>query len=524
MSDGLNLTDREALFSRLGETSYDVAVIGGGITGAGVARDAAMRGLRVVLLEARDFASGTSSRSTKLIHGGIRYLAQGHVGLVREAARERLILNRIAPHLARRMPVVLPAASWATYLKLRIGVVAFEALGRVAAADRHQSWSLARLAEEVPSLRQDDLVAAIVYTEYLTDDARLTLANIRSAHDHGAVVANYTEVTGIKRATGGTLALDYADTAPDTNQRGRITAKTVVNAGGPWVDQIRRLEDSQAAPRLALSKGIHLVFPRSRIPLDQTIFMTAGDGRVGFIVPRAHAVYVGTTDTFYPNSDYWPSVDASDIDYLLDAANRNLAIAPLTRADIINQWSGIRPLVAAPGKSPSEISRRDEIMDGPMGMITIAGGKLTAYRRMAERIVDRCVDRLQMKARPCTTGDEPLPGGNLTQRIAELGVSLESSGIDTVDGLRLARLYGSEAHRIVADGGDVAAEVRHAVHDEGAVTLEDYWLRRSARGLFDLDGGRAALAQAAPVMAALLGWSDAALAAQLDSCAARLPV
>ena len=524
MSDGLNLTDRHALFARLDETSYDVAVIGGGITGAGVARDAAMRGLRVVLLEARDFASGTSSRSTKLIHGGIRYLAQGHVGLVHESATERLILNRIAPHLARRMPIVLPATSWTTYLKLRIGVVAFEALGRVAAADRHRRWNLSRLAEEVPSLRLDNLVAAIVYTEYLTDDARLTLANIRSAHDHGATVANYVEVTGIERGTGGTLALDCVDTSPGADQHGRITARTVVNASGPWVDRVRRLEDAQAAPRLALSKGIHLVFPRSRIPLDQTIFMTAADGRVGFIVPRSRAVYVGTTDTFYPGSDYWPSIESSDIDYLLDAANRNLAVAPLTRDDIINQWSGIRPLVAAPGKSPSEISRRDEIMDGPLGMITIAGGKLTAYRRMAERIVDRCFDRLQMTAEPCTTGDEPLPGGNLTQRIAELGASLEGPGIDTMDGLRLARLYGSEAADIVADGGGVAAEVRQAIQVEGAVTLEDYWLRRSARGLFDLDGGRAALAEAAPIMAALQGWSDATLTAQLDNCALHLPV
>ena len=523
MSEGLDLTDRDALFARLGETSYDVAVIGGGITGAGVARDAAMRGLHVVLLEARDFASGTSSRSPKLIHGGIRYLAQGHVGLVHEAATERLILNRIAPHLARRMPIVLPAASWTTYLKLRIGVVAFEALGHVAAADRHQSWNLSRLAEEVPSLRQDNLVAGLVYTEYLTDDARLTLANIRSAHHHGAAVANYTEVTKISRGLGGTLTLDFVDTLPGTERRARITARTVVNAAGPWVDHVRRLEDSQAAPRLALSKGIHLVFPRSRIPLDQTIFMTAADGRVGFIVPRARAVYVGTTDTFYPDSDYWPSVEASDVDYLLDAANRNLAITPLTRDDIINQWSGIRPLVAAPGKNPSEISRRDEIMDGPMGMITIAGGKLTAYRRMAERIVDRCVHRLHAKSLPCTTDGEPLPGGDLTQRIAELGASLEGPGIDSIDALRLARLYGSEAPAIVADGGDVAAEVRQAIHSEGAVTLEDYWLRRSAHGLFDLDGGRAALAEAATAMAASLGWSDATLATQLESCEAHLP-
>lgn len=523
MSDGLNLTDRDALFARLGETTYDVAIIGGGITGAGVARDAAMRGLRVVLLEARDFASGTSSRSTKLIHGGIRYLAQGHVGLVQEAATERLILNRIAPHLARRIPIVLPATSWTTYLKLRIGVVAFEALGRVAPGDRHESWNLARLAEEVPSLRRDNLVAGLVYTEYLTDDARLTLANIRSAHGHGAAVANYMEVTRISRGLGGTLALEFTGTSPGADQRGRIVARTVVNAAGPWVDHVRKLEDSQSAPRLALSKGVHLVFPRSRIPLDQAIFMTAADGRVGFIVPRARAVYVGTTDTFYPDSDYWPSVEASDIDYLLDAANRNLAIAPLTRDDIINQWSGIRPLVAAPGKSPSEISRRDEIMDGPLGMITIAGGKLTAYRRMAQRIVDRCVERLQRKHRPCSTDQEPLPGGDLAQRIAELGASLERPGIDAIDGLRLARLYGSEAPAIVADGGDVAAEVRQAIHCEGAITLEDYWLRRSAHGLFDLDGGRAALAEAATVMADLLEWSEATRAAQLESCAIRLP-
>jgi glycerol-3-phosphate dehydrogenase len=189
LSDRINLTDRAALFAGLDGQTFDVAVIGGGITGAGVARDAAMRGLRVVLLEARDFAAGTSSRSTKLIHGGIRYLAQGDVGLVHEAAIERTTLNRIAPHLARRMHVVLPAESWVTYLKLRIGVTLFEALGRVARRDRHESWDVERVAREVPSLRRDHLVRALVYTEYLTDDARLTVANVRGAHAAGATVA-----------------------------------------------------------------------------------------------------------------------------------------------------------------------------------------------------------------------------------------------------------------------------------------------------------------------------------------------
>lgn len=518
MSDRVDLTDRSALFARLAGSTYDVAVIGGGITGAGVARDAAMRGLQVVLLEARDFASGTSSRSTKLIHGGIRYLAQGDVGLVHEAAIERATLNHIAPHLARRIKVVLPAQSWLGYLKLRVGVGAFEALGRVAKADRHEHWNLERLAREVPSLRRDRLVAAIAYTEYLTDDARLTIANVRSAHQHGALVANYAAVTAIRPQSSGLLTLEIADRTSAAGLETQVSARTVVNAAGPWVDHVRQLEDPHCQARLALSKGVHLVFSRERIPLQHAIFTTAADGRNGFIVPRGHVVYVGTTDTFYPDSDYEPTIDELDIDYLLAVANRNLDVGPLTHDDIINRWAGIRPLVAAPGRKPSEISRRDEIMDGPLGVITIAGGKLTAYRRMAERIVDRCIDRLRVPAPPCRTGVEPLPGGDIGMPMIDLRASLKVPGGDVWDAERLARLYGAEAPAIVADGANVAAEVRQAVTAEGAVTLEDYWLRRSGHGLFDLDGGKAALKDAAAAMGALLGWPDEVIDAELRTC------
>jgi glycerol-3-phosphate dehydrogenase len=503
----LDLRDRAGLFRELSRATFDIAVIGAGITGAGIARDAAMRGFSVALLEARDFAAGTSSRSSKLVHGGIRYLAQGDMRLVREAATERKVVKDIAPHLARPTRFVVTARSRAGIAKFRTGLWTYEKLGAVEADDRHELWDLTRLAAEEPRLVTDSLAGAVVYMEYVTDDGRLTLANVRSARASGAVVANYAEVTAL--APGRVRVKDVLAAAEVD-----VTARVVVNATGPWADVLRRLEDPNAPPRLALSKGVHLVLPRERLGIRNTITMTARDKRGVFVVPRGSVAYLGTTDTFYPTSDYWPEPSAEDVDYLLAAANETFKSPPLGRDDLIGYWSGIRPLIAEAGKSPSEISRRDEVMEGPAGVVTIAGGKLTAFRRMAERIVDLCAKRLGASGRPCRTADEALPGGDGAPE--EVVEALRARGLTAADAERLMSLYGSEAVAVVSEG--IAGEVRQAVLVEGAATLEDYWVRRSARAHFDLDGGLAVLDDAARTMSDLLGWDDARTAAELAHC------
>ena len=501
----LDARRRAQVFAELESRAFDLAVIGGGITGAGIARDAAMRGLSVALVEARDYASGTSSRSSKMIHGGLRYLAQGDIALVREAASERQILRRIAPHLTVLSPFLIPTTNMAMTAKLRTGLWTFEKLGSVPEAEKHEVIGLAELQRREPLMRTDRLNGAVLYPEFLTDDARLVLANVRSAQGAGAVVVNHvaaSELTGDGLVATSTL---------DDGLGARIKAKLVVNAAGAWVDKVRGLEAGESDTRLSLSRGIHLVLARERLPINCTIIIRAPDKRSIFVVPRGAFTYVGTTDVFHDGADYWPAPTRDDIDYLLRATEAALSIDPIKDSEIVSLWSGVRPLIAQPGKKANEVSRKDEIWTSPGGLVSIAGGKLSAYRAMAERVVDLVVERLGVTALPCSTADAPLPGGSRS-----LGDSL--SRLDPRAAERLARLYGDEANGILIAGGDVTAEAARAVTHEGAATLEDYWVRRSARAWFDEGAGVAALAPAAEAMGALLGWDDAMKAAQIAHC------
>jgi len=516
----LDLRDRSATFAALEREVFDLLVIGGGITGAGIARDAAMRGLRVCLVEAQDFAAGTSSRSSKMVHGGLRYLAQGDVAVVREAATERRTLRRIAPHLATTLPMIVMARSKTGLATFRAGLWSYEKLGKVDPQEQHETLSVEEIKAREPHLVTDGLAGAICYPEYLTDDARLTLANVRSAAAAGATISSYAAVTEI---------LFEEEVACGAIVEGQLTgevlsatvrAKVIVNAAGPWVDSIRKLEDAAAVPKLQLTKGIHLVFKRDRFPVNSSVVMTTPDKRSIFTCPREDYVYVGTTDTFYPDKDYWPKVEAQDIDYLIDVVNRSFDIHPLSHADIVSVWSGIRPLLGEEGKSPSEISRKDEILKGSGGVFSMAGGKLTAYRRMAQKLVDMCETRLGNKLSPCATADEILPGGELETTFAELQRHLEEAGLGPSDAERLARLYGSEATEVLASGGDLKAEVEFAVRREGALMLEDYWVRRSARARFDVGGGVDSLVPAAAVMGELLNWSQDETHRQVQACLA----
>ena len=506
----LDFRDRTAAFAAVDGVQFDLLVIGAGITGAGVALDAASRGLKVMLVDARDVAAGTSSRSSKMIHGGLRYLAQGDIELVREAASERQTLRAIAPHLTRLIPFVVPGSLGNT-TKMRAGLKIFEKLGSVAKHERHEVWGADELRANEPLLSNEKFTGAVVYPEFLTHDARLTLANVRSAQRAGASVITYAPVTKIVIESGRAVGATIEGALPGESLGATIKARRIVNAAGPWVDAIRAIEDDRAEHRLSITKGIHLVVPHTRLPITRTIAWTTIDKRTVFAVPSGPITYIGTTDTFYAidaqHSIDWPTIEWDDVSYLLGEAERAFAGAPIGANDIVSMWAGVRPLIRQAGKNPSEISRKDEVWQGPSGVVSIAGGKLTAYRAMAERVVDALVVDLGVSAAPCSTATDSLVGGdvNVEETKAKLAASLENDAAAQ----RLVNLYGSEADGIVAGGGDLRAEISHAVLHEGALTLADYWVRRGAHSWFTLHPVGDGLVQAAEVAGELLKWSAA---------------
>jgi glycerol-3-phosphate dehydrogenase len=514
----LDLRNRNALFSALEGEVFDLLIVGAGITGSGVARDAAMRGLRTALVDAGDIGAGTSSRSSKLIHGGSRYLAQGDLAVVRQAANERKVLRRIAPHLSLTNPMVVPGRSQVQVQGIKAFIWSYEKLGSVDKTERHEVWSRKRMRQEEPLVRSSEFAGAVVFPEYLTDDARLTLGNARSAFGSGAVVATYAAAREIVREGSRVAGAVVESTLPRDERRAVVRARAVINAAGPWVDHVRLMEDPRAGKRLQLTKGIHVVMTRERVPVNRTIIMYAPDGRGLFVVPRGDFVYFGTTDTFYPQAEYWPEITREDIDYLLGTAMGYLDVEPFADRDIVGLWAGLRPLLGEEGKKPSEISRKDEIMEGPGGLLSVAGGKLTSYRVMAEQLVDRCEKTLKRTPTRPPTAETPLPGGGFAGTFEGLRSRIEALGLTTREAERAAMLYGSEALDLFAREKGLAPEVRHAVLAEGALTLEDYWVRRSARARFGEAGDVGDLQGAADIMAGLLGWTEEEKARQVLSC------
>ncbi|HJQ74111.1 MAG TPA: glycerol-3-phosphate dehydrogenase/oxidase [Gaiellaceae bacterium] len=535
MASAFSPETREANVTALAGTELDLLVIGGGITGAGVARDAALRGLRTALVERTDWAAGTSSRSSKLIHGGVRYLEMGDVGLVREAANERFVLRRIAPHLTLPLRIVMPTYARTTHAKLGVGLWTFERLATVPDEERHAMWGREEALDAEPLLDGTRLHGAAVFTEYLTDDARLVLDTVRGAHEAGALCANHLEAVGI---AGGEVSLRDALGGRTVTVR----AGVVVNAGGPWVDDLRRRAGALDGARLHLTKGIHLVVPHERLPVRHIVVMQARDRRSVFAVPRGPVTYLGTTDTDYGAPAEHPEITGDDADYLLDAANRTFTGPRLGRDDVVAAWAGLRPLLHEEGKRPSEISRKDEILTSQTGLVSIAGGKLTTHRKMAERVVDLVVRRLGRRAGPCRTADVPLPNGDLSP--AEL-VALEQTlaerirGLGAVGAARIVRLYGGGARRLLArverdpaagallpgSAGVVRAEIEHTLDEEMPLTLQDLLERRTRLLLFDAHQGLECAEAVAELAARRLGWDAARSAAELDgyrALAARL--
>ncbi len=388
----ISLAERKDAFLSLERRIHDLVVIGGGITGAGIAWQASEMGLDTVLLEMNDFASGTSSRSTKLIHGGLRYLVNKEFNLVRESGRERGKLYERMPHLIQPIDVLLPLYEKGSIsrFKLRLGLGIYDFLAQVRKRDRKRMLSAGQTMKQEPLLKKNGLKGAGMYREYLTDDARLVIAVLKTAASHGAVCLNYSPVKSIEMKTASSQGAGVAGESGsvlvhDLIDGGefRIRARKIVNATGPWVGNL----DESLKAKLVFTKGVHLVFDWNGLPVKQAIYFQNTDGRFVFIIPRDGVVYVGTTDTKFEGDPADVVVDAGDVDYLLAALYSVLEGVSLNPEHVISAWAGVRVLVNQPGKEYSEISRKEEIAVHPSGLVSIAGGKLTGFRKMAWRVL-----------------------------------------------------------------------------------------------------------------------------------------
>ncbi len=501
---------RSQLLTRLALEHWDLLVIGGGITGAGIALDAAARGIKTALVEKGDFASGTSSKSTKLVHGGLRYLKQLEFALVSEVGRERAIVHQNAPHLVIPEKMLMPLVKGGTYGRLSssFGLEVYDILANVRKEDRRHMLSKEETLAIEPLLNESLLVGSGFYSEYRTDDARLTIELIKSAVRKGALAVNYCEVTTLNHVGGrisGAVARDKIDGC-DLH----IKSACVVNACGPWVDHIRKMNDSVTKKRLHLTKGVHIVFPHSKLPVRHSIYFDVPDGRMIFTIPRGRVTYVGTTDTDYRGDLDTIRTSREDASYLVKSVNATFPDINLTLADIESSWAGIRPLIHQEGKSASEISRKDEIFEAPDGLVSIAGGKLTGYRRMAEKTVDLVAKRLEKSAStrygPCTTRHIPLTedplwnGEEVDYYRSTLMRKLEPAGLDEYHAGYLVANYGKQSDRIIGlmSGFDTAdpsealarAELRFCLEEEMVITPMDFFDRRTGRICFDIESVR----------------------------------
>ena len=521
---------RSAALAALAGAEFQVLVVGGGVVGAGVALDAATRGLSVGLVEARDFAAGTSSRSSKLIHGGLRYLEQLNVGLVREALAERsLLLGVIAPHLVRPVPFLFPLTHhlWERAY-VGTGVTAYDVLGFSLGQTRglpgHHQLSRRGALKVAPGLKRSAITGAIAYWDAQVDDARYVLTLIRTAAGYGAQVASRVQVRGLLREgerVTGVRAVDL-----ETGGEIGIRAQQVVNATGVWTDEIQAMVGGRGMINLRVSKGVHLVVPKDRIHAATGIIARAA-GSVLFIIPWGRYWIIGTTDTDWAGSKTEPAASRADIDYLISQANRLLK-TPLTRDDVVGVYTGLRPLLAGESESTSRLSREHVVAHPVPGLVLVAGGKYTTYRLMARDAVDAVVHALDWRAPPSCTDRVPLAGadGYVALWNARHRLAL-SSGLHVARIEHLLRRYGSltsevlglvaaepELGRPVTGADDyLRAEIVYAASHEGARHLDDVLGRRTHIAIEAADRGMAALAEIAGLMAGPLRW-DARQAAR----------
>ncbi len=518
---------RTEILGSLMKQPVDILIIGGGITGAGIALDAVSRGLSVGLVDMQDFAAGTSSRSTKLVHGGLRYLQQYELALVKEIGRERNIVYELGPHVTHPEKMLLPIYQDGLLglHTVSLGLKLYDYLAGVKRVEHHQMLSVAETLALVPGLRQEKLLGAGYYVEYRTDDARLTIEVIKEAVARGVKAINYVKATSFGYENNQLQTVTVEDLM--TQQSYLLTAKTVINATGPWVDTIRTLDEQVLGKKLQLSKGIHIVVDQSVLPLHQAIYFDAPDKRMIFAIPRVGKVYLGTTDIAVTTVESNPRVTEAEQIYLCDCVKAMFPEVRLSTSDIESCFAGFRPLISIAGKEVVHLSRHDEIWNGPSGLISIAGGKLTGYRKMAEKVVDQLIRPYKGKGLrylKCQTRQIPISGGavggahqfeNYIRKQVALGMTL---GMPTVEAEMLARLFGSNVEKVFGYHG--AAKQLEQVHlsvaermmllyclaEEMVMTPVDFFRRRTGRLLFDLSWVYRVKEDVLQIMSAYFNW------------------
>ncbi|MED1862648.1 FAD-dependent oxidoreductase [Fictibacillus nanhaiensis] len=529
MTASFSTYKREEIITGMKQEKLDLLVIGGGVTGAGILLDAQTRGMKVGLVEMQDFAAGTSSRSTKLVHGGLRYLKQFEVKLVAEVGKERAIVYENAPHVTTPEWMLLPFYKGGTFGKFStsIGLKVYDFLAGVKRKERRKMFSAEETLRREPLLKKDNLLGGGYYVEYKTDDARLTLEIMKEAVARGASAANYAKVTSFiyngKRAVG----VKVEDQL--TGEIHEIYAKKIVNATGPWVDELREEDRSKTGKEIHHTKGIHLVIDGSKFPLKQAVYYDTEDGRMVFAIPRAGKTYIGTTDTDYKGDLANPGMTEEDLQYVLNTIHFMFPDVKITRDDVESSWSGLRPLIHEPKKGPSEISRKDEVFHSPSGLLTIAGGKLTGYRKMAEKVVDIVRDQLGeeegAKFPGCRTQHMELSGGKMggSQNFADFlrtkvqeGLAL---GLDEAKARELVQRYGTNidiVYGYMKERGEEAksynlpeslyASLLYALEYEMTSTPSDFLIRRTSALYFDIDTVYEWKESVINCMADKLGW------------------
>ncbi|MGD2199404.1 glycerol-3-phosphate dehydrogenase/oxidase [Lysinibacillus fusiformis] len=496
---------RQQTIEELQDREYDLLVIGGGITGCGIALDAIARGLSVALVEMQDFAAGTSSRSTKLVHGGLRYLKQFEIKEVAELGKERAIVYENGPHVTTPVWMLLPFHKGGTFGKYstNLGLRVYDFLAGVKRAERRYMLSTGQTIEKEPLVKTKGLLGGGMYVEYRTDDARLTIEVAKAAIERGATLLNYIKADNFlyneQQKISGIVATDLL-----TNHPIEIRAKAVVNAAGPWVDDVRTIEGKQAGKHLILSKGVHIVFDESKFPLKQAVYFDTPDGRMVFAIPRQGKTYVGTTDTFYEGDARNMDIYQEDRDYIMNAIRYMFPSVKVTDADIESSWAGVRPLIHEDGKNPSEISRKDEVWISPSGLVTIAGGKLTGYRKMAETVLNTITQELEqqfgIKSSPCTTKNIPISGGHIggsnkfyaflydyTRVGKKIGLSEEEAKFLTQhygSNVEIVFNYVKEGHPILPSW--LYAQLMYGIHHEMVVHPNDFMVRRTGYMFFQM--------------------------------------
>ena len=518
--------ERTEVVNQLSADSYDVVIIGGGITGAGIALDAAARGMKTALIEMQDFASGTSSRSTKLVHGGLRYLKQFEIKEVAELGKERAIVYENGPHVTTPEWMLLPFHKGGTFgpMTTALGLKVYDFLAGVKRGERRKMLNLEQTIQKAPLIKREGLQGSGHYVEYRTDDARLTIEVAKAAAEKGATLLNYAKAEGFvyndeQKISG----VEVRDTI--TNEMMTIQATKVINAAGPWVDDVKEIDGHSNGKNLILSKGIHLVFDQSVFPLHQAIYFDTPDKRMIFAVPRDGKAYVGTTDTFFEGDPKEMQITEEDRSYILDAIHYMFPDVSVTEKDVESSWAGVRPLIHEDGKNPSEISRKDEIWESERGLITIAGGKLTGYRKMAETVVDKLSTQLTQEKgvqfKRCTTKKLPISGGDVGgsaqyaryfRQAVSRGMLL---GFTERESRHLTALYGSNVDKVFTIPYDSSqsmprilyVKLRYAIEHEMTTKPTDFFIRRTGDLFFNIKNVRDAQQDVVTEMSRILNWS-----------------